>query len=252
MKGVLRRKFAFTLIELLVVVAILSVLIALLLPAVSRARNRAKELYCATQLRQIGLGWQMYLMENNDTFPKWESNIQWFYGGKHPSVYNLGSMLPYRPLNPYVAMAIKNEQQAEVFRCPADRPILDGDGGMGPSGGYPTYDFYGNSYMMNSGLTWRTEPNPSNPNAYIFVYKPYRLSEIETVPSRLVLAGDCQWYYTMCDTVWDANFHNYDDRMNMLFLDGHVKYLQLVRGKGDTGEYTFDPLDRGEESEDEQ
>ena len=240
MNRVTRQWFAFTLIELLVVVAILAVLLATLLPAVSRAHTRARMLSCAAHLRQIGLGWQMYLLDSNDTFPKYQSNIQWFYGGKHPSLWNDPTWtLACRPLNPYLVMAFKNEPQAPVFRCPADRPILNGEGGLGPSQGYPTYDFYGNSYMLNSGVTCRYEQSDANPDLGYYVYIPYRTGEILTIPSRLALAGDCQWYYSVLDAVWDANFHNEENRVNLLYLDGHVCYTQILRGRGRNGRIHF-------------
>ena len=55
-----RPEAAFTLIELLVVIAIISILAALLMPAVRSARNKALKAYCGSNLRQIQLGWAMY------------------------------------------------------------------------------------------------------------------------------------------------------------------------------------------------
>lgn len=60
---------AFTLIELLVVVAIIAVLAALLLPALSRARQKARQAACLSNLRQIGVGFSLYHSENRDRFP---------------------------------------------------------------------------------------------------------------------------------------------------------------------------------------
>ncbi len=61
---------AFTLIELLVVVAIIAVLASLLLPALVRARDKAKNSACLNNLKQWGLATQLFALDNNDYLPK--------------------------------------------------------------------------------------------------------------------------------------------------------------------------------------
>jgi len=64
------RRRAFTLIELLVVIAIIAVLAALLLPALESARERARQIACAANLRQIGLVCHQHAMDKEDWFPR--------------------------------------------------------------------------------------------------------------------------------------------------------------------------------------
>jgi prepilin-type processing-associated H-X9-DG protein/prepilin-type N-terminal cleavage/methylation domain-containing protein len=71
----LRRRKAklmgFTLVELLVVIGIIAVLIGILLPTLSRARKAGRATVCLSNLRQMGIGWQMYISDSKGHLPHW-------------------------------------------------------------------------------------------------------------------------------------------------------------------------------------
>src|SRR2546421_12099209 len=86
-----RIKRGFTLIELLVVIAIIAILAALLLPALARAKERAKRIGCVNNLKQTGYGSIMYAGDNDGqlTYPTWLPAPASYTPG--PGTY----MLPY-------------------------------------------------------------------------------------------------------------------------------------------------------------
>ncbi len=142
---------AFTLIELLVVIAIIALLAAILFPAFARAREKARETTCVSNLRQVGLAARMYVQDYDETFPIFHA-----YNFKAPGTPGPGEP-GHKGVEDELLAYTKNK---EIFRCPDD------SGGPAQSEQVPGTDTYhaayGSSYrFMASCFTLVEGPDGS-------------------------------------------------------------------------------------------
>jgi prepilin-type N-terminal cleavage/methylation domain-containing protein len=107
---------AFTLIELLVVIAIIGILAALLLPALARARQKGQQAVCLSNLKQIGLAFEMYINDHDNRFPDRRDLKSSLPGGYRPWT----SWPPSDPRGGWAATTFQTEcPNFNVWSCPA-------------------------------------------------------------------------------------------------------------------------------------
>ncbi len=99
-----KKRSAFTLIELLVVIAIIAILAAMLLPALAKAKDKAKSINCISNLKQWGVEWNLYAADNADVFPT----------GQHPD----GSIDQNARAAWFNALQRKVAEPTQLLTCP--------------------------------------------------------------------------------------------------------------------------------------
>jgi len=242
------RSTGFTLLELLIVIAVIAVLMAILLPALNRAKGLANRVVCSSNLRNLGKAWHMFLEDNNGRFYQgFKANAD--YGGWE----GLKEYRSDRPLNEYAGLKDPNsatEQSADVFRCPADR------GGIpGVFWAEKAFRAFGTSYQTNIFLIGQDRCGAFSARTAVLDKEiSKRLPNVNRdgglmAPSRLLLMGDFGWVnqwhpaphpYEVLKEM--AEWHKKPDCHNMAFLDGHVAFLEIRKGYYVTNEYCVLPF----------
>jgi prepilin-type N-terminal cleavage/methylation domain-containing protein len=247
---------AFTLIELLVVIAIIAILAAMLLPALARAKDKAKTANCLSNLKQWGYAEQLYAGDFNDAIPSdgLDRNDGDAYPGNtgptdsHCWMNLLPALVADHPLSNYSAnafsSAIQNAQvypfpggKGPVWQCPAasmtssDLQNLSGGGLDG---------FF--SYVMNIDLKRQFDAVTSAPGGYLPFPQMPKLSAL-TKPTATVFMEDAVFNYAEGQAVgYTAGNYTYSNDPALRwrsfparhgrsggilnFLDGHASYYK--------------------------
>ena len=202
-----RRRSAggFTLIELLVVIAIIAILAAILFPVFGRAREKARQSSCASNLRQLALAVEMYAQDYDEILPMTRHNVSWQVTAAGPW---------YEAIHPY----IRNRQ---ILQCPSERrqEITVGPCcgifplGGGHSVGLSDFDDPSRVFLMGD-LVYDASGNL--PDKTYYTHRP---------------ASRCTGCGHPAEEYLDPR-HN--GGLNVAFLDGHTKWMKLEKVCGDS------------------
>ncbi len=230
--GIKKHIHGFTLIELLVVVSVIGLLVAIMMPALSKAKIAGRKTVCLVNLKHIAAGWIMYLDDNNEQFLQ-GVNVQRTYGGCRGTEYPDAE----RPLNKYLNYQ-RLAKEAEVFHCPEDN-------GRNARNGRNYYKEIGSSYLTNQCLIGNT--SVSLPEADIRakvnnVLPGLTLGKVVR-PAEVLLLGDTDWWTQLMSTGPQGRYwHGKEDCYNMAYLDGRAMDVKIEKGNYITCNYRVLPF----------
>ena len=184
----------FTLIELLVVIAIISVLAAMLLPALSKAREMARAAKCISNLKQISLALSLYADDYNGLYPYAAGTIAW--DATDPTDGTYGWM---QQLYSYIG-------NKKVYKCPSDRKN--------------DYSYFLGTRAAYIDTGERTSVNRKRikyPSAFVLAGDTLGFDKNDC---------DSDDYSQNCVGGPDVEWKMHNGGQNILFADGHVKWYK--------------------------
>lgn len=194
----------FTLMELLVVIAIIAVLAALLLPALSRAKESARTTQCLNQMRQLGLAVCLYADDNDDAFPR----------SQHSAFAN--GQLPWeRSIAPQLGLSTTawTNLLSGVYHCPSDKRATPWSYGFNVY-----YELGPDDDYTGKPQTWRRGAQVPRPSATIL------FAENTSSADHLM----AHFWFSPADTA-DLAARRHKDWANYTFADGHAGLMPLNR-----------------------
>jgi prepilin-type N-terminal cleavage/methylation domain-containing protein/prepilin-type processing-associated H-X9-DG protein len=218
----------FTLIELLVVIAIIAILAAILLPALSSARERAQSLNCLSNTHQLTIAWELYTDDNNGRLPY---NLGMTEGGARTNINWVDNVMTWdtspdntnpatitsASLGPYI------ERQTGVYRCPSDHALSSIQYGAGWSARIRSYSM--NAMIGDAGVFTTNGFNVNNPGYTQF----FNITQIPNPTDIFVFLdehpdsiGDGYFVNRAYQWQWirlPASYHN--GAASFSFADGH-------------------------------
>lgn len=212
-----RTVFAFTLIELLVVIAIIAILAAILFPVFAKAREKARQSSCASNLKQVGIALLQYAQDYDESYPIDKAAVGtgiWYASSFEPHPF----ASPYRwvsRIQPY----IKNKN---VFQCPSNSPNVTTKGLDNLLG----YWSNGAMFCTSSGNSV-SMADIDAPADTITAYDDVTKQNRDQVVFRLYHDGT-KWTpgNSLDATVTDLRSGPHNEIANVLWADGHVKAMK--------------------------